>query len=85
MLIVTTLDSVSPPASGPGAVKPVNPRPITVEEIVAALPHTGILIGAMLKQFHGRINDKKDRDRFIKMVKENSSYSTEDKLLRPKV
>jgi hypothetical protein len=83
--VLCNLDSVSPPASGPAAAKPANPRPITVEEIIAALPPTGISIGAMLKLFPGRISDKKDRDRFIKMVKENSSYSPEDKLLRPKV
>jgi hypothetical protein len=82
--VLCNLASVSPPASGPSA-KPANPRPITVEEIIAALPPTGISIGAMLKLFPGRISDKKDRDRFIKMVKENSSYSPDDKLLRPKV
>lgn len=83
--VLCNIDSAPPPASGPAAAKPANPRPITVEEIIAALPPTGISIGAMLKQFPGRISDKKDRDRFIKMVKENSSYSPDDKLLRPKV
>jgi len=83
--VLCTLASVSPPASGSAAASPANPRPITVEEIIAALPPTGISIGAMLKLFPGRISDKKDRDRFIKMVKENSSYSPDDKLLRPKV
>ena len=80
--VLCNLDSVSPPASGPAAAKPANPRPITVEEIIAALPPTGISVSAMLKLFPGRISDK---DRFIKMVKENSRYSPEDKLLRPKL
>jgi hypothetical protein len=80
--VLCNLASVSPPTSRPAAAKPVNQRPITVEEIIAALPPTGISVGAMLKLFPGRISDK---DRFIKMVKENSSYSPDDKLLRPKV
>jgi hypothetical protein len=82
--VLCNLDSVSPPASGSAATKSVNSQPITVEEVIAALPPTGILIGVMLKQFSRRIKDKKDRDRFIKMVKENSVYNSEDKLLRPK-
>jgi SCA7, zinc-binding domain len=76
---------VSPPASDPVvAVKAANPHPITVEELKAVLPPTGISIGAMLRHFPGRISDREDRDRFIKMVKENTSFSPEDKLLRPK-
>lgn len=79
------LDSVaSPPASGSASKPAANPKPVTAEEIIAALPPAGISIGDILKVFTGRISDKKDRERFIRMVKENSSYSPEDKLLRPK-
>jgi hypothetical protein len=66
------------------AVKAANLRPVTAEEIIAALPPEGISIGNILKVFSGRISEKKDKDRFISIVKANSSYSPEDKLLRPK-
>lgn len=63
-------------------------RPITAEEVTAALPAEGIAISTLLKHFSGRIKgngkDKEDREKFIKLVKENSVYSQEDKLLRPK-
>ncbi len=62
---------------------------ITAAEIAAAIPAEGIAIGALLKRFSGRIKgggkEKADRERFIALVKENSKYSPEDKLLRPKV
>jgi hypothetical protein len=61
------------------------PKPVTAEEIVAALPPEGISISALLKLFPGRVMDKKDRERFIRIVKDNSSYNLDDKLLRPKV
>ena len=70
---------VSPPASDPVvAVKPANPHPITAEEIIAVLPPTGISISTLLKLFPGRIPYKKEQSRFIKMVKENATYSVED-------
>ena len=76
--LIPAPDSTST-ASGAG-----NPKPVTAEEIIAALPPNGISIGNILKLFPGRIVDKKHRERFIRMVKENSSYNPEDKLLRPK-
>ena len=48
------------------------------------MPPTGISIGDMLKLFPGRVKGDKDRERFIRMVKENSSYNAGDKKLRPK-
>lgn len=59
-------------------------KPVTAEEIIAALPPTGISIGDMLKLFPGRVKGGKEKDRFIRMVKENSSYNADDKKLRPK-
>jgi hypothetical protein len=82
--VLCDLDSVSPPASGSAATKPTNPQPITVEEIIAVMPPAGIPINVLMKQFSRRIKDKKDRDTFIKMVRDVSIFSTEDKLLRPK-
>jgi hypothetical protein len=79
--------AVSPSASGSTSTsKPANPnpRPVTAEEIIAALPPEGISIGSILKVFAGRISEKRDKERFIKLVRENSSYNPEDKLLRPK-
>jgi hypothetical protein len=90
-LLIGTCDlaSVASPQASSSATtataKPVAPpRPVTAEEIIAALPPEGISIGNILKVFAGRISEKRDRERFIRMVKENSSYSPEDKLLRPK-
>ena len=71
-------DSTSAPSGSSSA------KPVTAEEIIAALPPTGISIGDMLKLFPGRVKGGKERDRFIRMVKENSSYNADDKKLRPK-
>ncbi|KFZ17076.1 hypothetical protein V501_01915 [Pseudogymnoascus sp. VKM F-4519 (FW-2642)] len=72
--------------SSAGAASPI--RPIMADEIAAAIPAEGIAIGMLLKIFSGRIKgngkDKEDREKFIKLVKENSVFSQEDKLLRPR-
>ncbi|OBT92620.2 hypothetical protein VE01_09666 [Pseudogymnoascus verrucosus] len=74
------------PAQAQGAASPI--RPIMADEIAAAIPAEGIAIGMLLKIFSGRIKgngkDKEDREKFIKLVKENSVFSQEDKLLRPR-
>ncbi|KFX92897.1 hypothetical protein V495_02235 [Pseudogymnoascus sp. VKM F-4514 (FW-929)] len=74
------------PAQAQGAASPT--RPIMADEIAAAIPAEGIAIGMLLKIFSGRIKgngkDKEDREKFIKLVKENSVFSQEDKLLRPR-
>jgi hypothetical protein len=71
-------------SSGVSQRRNEGPKPVTSEEIAAALPPEGISISALLKLFPGRVMDKKDRERFIRIVKDNSSYSQDDKLLRPK-
>lgn len=72
--------------SSAGAASPI--KPIMADEIAAAIPAEGIAIGMLLKIFSGRIKgngkDKEDREKFIKLVKENSVFSQEDKLLRPR-
>lgn len=72
----------------PGATPTQPTRPITADEIAAAIPAEGIMILTLLKIFSGRIKgngkDKEDREKFIKLVKENSVYNQEDKLLRPR-
>lgn len=73
--VLCYLDPLLPPATD-------EVKPVTAEEIAAALPPEGIAIGPLLKLFAGRIQDK---PKFITMVKENSKFSHTDKLLRPKV
>jgi transcription initiation factor TFIIF subunit alpha len=73
------------PASGSRAGSPAlaNPTLPTAEEIIRALPSTGISIKGLLAKFPGRVRDE-ERSKFISIVKANSVYSPEDKLLRPK-
>ncbi|KAI0392008.1 Rap30/74 interaction domain-containing protein [Xylariaceae sp. FL0594] len=64
------------------------PKPVTAQEIVDALPPLpqGITIGALLKQFHGRVEQEGTltRKEWLQLVKENSVFSASDKLLRRK-
>jgi transcription initiation factor TFIIF subunit alpha len=67
----------APPRPGVGPIQP--------HEIAAALPAEGITIGALMRMFQVRVGDgaqQTDKKEFIRLVKENSSYSA-DKLLRP--
>ena len=60
--------------------------PISVQEVIAAIPATGISSGALMKSFAGRVGDnpgQTDKKAFFSMVKEHSKYSA-DRLLRPK-
>jgi hypothetical protein len=87
VIALRKLASIPAPATASSAApqrRAEGPKPVTAEEIVAALPPEGISISALLKLFPGRVIDKKDRERFIRIVKDNSSYSQDDKLLRPK-
>jgi len=68
------------------AQSPASLGPITVQELIAAIPATGISSGALMRSFAGRVGDnpgQTDKKAFFQMVKEHSRYSA-DKLLRPK-
>lgn len=52
---------------------------------MAALPAEGITIGPLLKLFAGRVVDGETKKRFIQLVKENTTYKKESKLLTRKV
>lgn len=60
----------------------------TEADVRAAIPAQGISIGELLKKFAGRIKeggkDQVERAKFINIVKANSVFSGQDKLLRPK-
>ncbi|TVY93357.1 Transcription initiation factor IIF subunit alpha [Lachnellula willkommii] len=60
--------------------------PISVQEVIAAIPASGISSGDLMRSFAGRVGDnpgQTDKKAFFSMVKEHSKYSA-DKLLRPK-
>jgi hypothetical protein len=68
------------------AQSPASLGPITVQELIAAIPATGISSGSLMRSFAGRVGDgpgQTDKKAFFQMVKEHSRYSA-DKLLRPK-
>lgn len=60
----------------------------TAADIRSAIPASGISISELLKAFGNRIKgggrDPVERAKFITMVKTNSVYNNQDKLLRPK-
>ncbi|CZT04717.1 hypothetical protein WAI453_007722 [Rhynchosporium graminicola] len=74
--------SGSPAAAigSPGRVQPPSPNGVSVQELIAAVPASGITIGELLEKFKGRIQDKKV---FITTVKQNCMFGP-DKLLRVK-
>jgi len=65
------------------------PKPVTAQEIIDALPPlpNGITIGALLKMFDNRVDKEGTltRKEWLQLVKENSVFSSADKLLRRKV
>ncbi|KAI1004464.1 hypothetical protein K3495_g3749 [Podosphaera aphanis] len=73
----------------PAISTPLLPKlgPITMNDIVSALPAAGISIGNLMKSFGGRVGDdpltQTKKAEFIKLVRENAKYGP-DKLLRPK-
>ncbi|KAI1815337.1 Rap30/74 interaction domain-containing protein [Poronia punctata] len=74
--------------SAEGTPAPAQLKPITSQEIVDALPPlpNGISIGALLKMFETRIDKQGTltRKEWLQLVKENSVFSSSDKLLRRK-
>lgn len=79
----------SPAIQTPAAVKATGAQsssgPILPQEIIAALPPTGVLIGDLMKKFKHRIGTypQTTSQQFIQLVKQNAKYGP-DKLLRPK-
>ncbi|TVY81989.1 Transcription initiation factor IIF subunit alpha [Lachnellula suecica] len=76
-----------PSGTAPTRTQSPNLNPIAVEEIIAAIPTTGIASGALIGLFAGRVGNKPgqtDKAAFFAMVKQHSRYTGTDKLLRPK-
>ncbi|KAL2065680.1 hypothetical protein VTL71DRAFT_3350 [Oculimacula yallundae] len=77
--------SGSPAAAtgSPGRAQSPDLGAVTAEEVIAALPASGITLKELLKGFAGRIKTDQDKKHFITLVKDNLKYGS-DKLLRRK-
>ncbi|GAP91964.1 putative transcription initiation factor IIF subunit alpha [Rosellinia necatrix] len=77
----------SPWATSPG-VNQDSSKPVTAQEILAALPAlpSGITIGGLLKVFENRVGEagSASRKEWLQLVKENTIFTQSDKLLRRK-
>lgn len=76
-----------PQAASPGSSQEAL-KPITAQDILQHMPPLpgGITIGALLKKFEGRVDKEGHltRKEWLQLVKENTVFSSSEKLLRRK-
>lgn len=65
------------------ATRPSSPPFPTAEDVRAHIPVTGIKMGELLAHFRGQIVGEERKGRFTKLMRENSRFIKETKMLVP--